>query len=78
MKQKALLRRIMEGIERLSPSDAKIPDLSRYHSFIWKLTPFRLEPVDGIKSLNPNLLVGIDEVKKTLINNTKKQIHQTL
>ena len=61
----------MEGIERLSPSDAQMPDLTNKHSFIWKLTPSRLEPVEGIKALNPNLLVGIDEVKKTLINNTK-------
>ena len=58
MKQEAILKRIMEGIERLSPSAAKLPDFVHQHSFVWKTLPERLEVVANTRALDPKFLIG--------------------
>ncbi|MDG2474448.1 MAG: ATP-binding protein [Paracoccaceae bacterium] len=72
MKQEEILKRIMEGIERLSPSEPRLPNLSSKSAFVWKTIPNRLEVVDNICSLNSDLLIGIENVKHILIENTKQ------
>lgn len=67
-----ILQRIMEGIERLSPSVPELPDLNSEHSFVWKTIPDRLEVVLDYRSLNPDLLIGIDQVKDLLLENTRQ------
>ena len=72
MDQDDILKKIMEGIERLSPPPPVLPDFSATHSFVWKTAPNRLEALDEVRSLNPKLLVGIDNVKNLLIENTRQ------
>ena len=72
MKQEKILQRIMEGIERLSPSPLPFPNLNLKHSFVWKTLPNRLEPIDDVRALDTDLLIGIDQVKDILINNTRQ------
>ena len=72
MKQDEILKRIMEGIERLSPNPPNLPDLNSKNAFVWKTMPNRLEEVEDIRPLNFDLLVGIDQVKQLLFNNTEQ------
>ncbi len=72
MKQDEILERIMESLERLSPCVPRPPDFVSENSFIWKTLPNRLEVIKNVRLLNPELLLGIDHVKKLLINNTKQ------
>ncbi len=72
MKQEKILRRIMKAMERLSPAPANLPDLKSNHSFVWKTSPYRLEIVETVRALNPDLLVGIDQVKDLLLENTRQ------
>jgi predicted AAA+ superfamily ATPase len=72
MEQEYILKRIMEGIERLSPSPARLPNFFNEHSFVWKTAPNRFEVVQNHQVLNPEVLVGIDHVKTLLIENTRQ------
>ena len=72
MKEEKILQRLMEGIERLSPREPKLPDFGCEHSFVWKTPPNRLEVVQNVRALTPDLLIGIDQVKSLLIQNTKQ------
>ena len=72
MKQEEILKRIMEGIERISPSPPDPPDVINAQSFIWKTKPNRFEIVKNNQALNPDVLVGIDNVKNLLVENTKQ------
>ena len=62
----------MEGIERLSPVPPALPDFQNNHAFIWKDTPYRLVPVENLKPLLPDYLVGIDDAKSLLVENTRQ------
>ena len=72
MKQDEILKRILEGIERISPSSPSPPDFLREQSFVWKTKPNRFEIVRNHQVISPNILVGIDHVKNILISNTKQ------
>ena len=72
MEQEKIFERIMEGIERISPSPPPYPDFLKYQSFVWRTSPNRLEEVRHYHPLHPNVLVGIDNVKNLLIENTKQ------
>ena len=72
MDQDEILKKIMEGIERLSPPLPVLPDFISNNSFVWKTSPYRLEVIDDVRSLNPKYLIGIDNVKNLLIENTKQ------
>ena len=72
MDKDAILKKIMEGIERLSPPLPVLPDFSSNNSFVWKTSPYRLEVIEDVRSLDPKYLIGIDNVKNLLIENTKQ------
>jgi predicted AAA+ superfamily ATPase len=72
MKKKEALNRIVNAIERLTPRQPLVPNFSENHSFFWQASPYRLEVVKKPKMLNPEMLLGIDNVKNILINNTKQ------
>ena len=72
MKDEAILKRIMEGIERLSPSPQLPPNFYDGEAFVWKTSPNRFEVVKNNQALHPNVLIGVDYPKNLLIENTKQ------
>ena len=72
MEQEIIFKRIMEGIERISPTPPGLPNFLVEQSFVWKTEPNRIEVVKNQWLLHPSVLVGIDHVKKLLIENTKQ------
>jgi hypothetical protein len=72
MKQEEILKRIMEGIERISPKPSPQPNFFQEESFVWNTDPNRFEVVSNQHVVNPNILVGIDQVKDLLMENTNQ------
>jgi hypothetical protein len=66
----ALLRRIAEALERLSPPPAPAPDLTAADAFVWHVAPDRLDPVPQVARVALSLLVGVDRVRDILLANT--------
>jgi len=66
----AVLRRIAEALERISPAAFAAPDFACANAFVWRVTPDRLEPVEKINRVSVDLLVGIDRVRDILLGNT--------
>ena len=66
----ALLTRIAEALERISPAPAPAPDFSSADAFVWHTAPDRLEPVTQVNRVPLELLHGIDRVRDILLNNT--------
>ncbi len=68
----AILTRIAEALERLSPHPPAAPDLDRADGFVWHVDPDRLEPVARISRVELSLLVGIDRARDILLDNTRQ------
>ena len=66
----AILIRIAEALERLSPPPARAPDFTAAEAFVWHTTPDRLEPVTRIARVPLALLQGIGQVRDILLANT--------
>jgi len=68
----AVLTRIAEALERLSPPAAPAPDFGAAEAFVWHVEPDRLEPVARVNRVPLELLVGIDRAADTLLENTRQ------
>ena len=66
----AVLARIAEALERVSPAPRPAPDWSEASGFVWHVEPDRLEPVPDISHVPLDLLLGIDRARETLLENT--------
>ena len=66
----AALMRIAQALERLSPAPAVAPDWSVANAFLWHVGPDYLEPVESVNRVHIDLLVGIDQARDTLLQNT--------
>lgn len=66
------LKRIAEALERLSPPPAQMPDFDAASGFIWSTEPDRLEPVERIDRVHISLLVGVEQVRDILLDNTNR------
>jgi uncharacterized protein len=66
----ALLLRIAEALERLSPPLPLVPDFTLAEAFVWNGKA--LNPVKKVNRVDLNLLKGIDLVKEQLLENTLK------
>ncbi|PRX35319.1 hypothetical protein SAMN05216257_102203 [Meinhardsimonia xiamenensis] len=66
------LRRIAEALERLAPPPATAPDFDAAGAFVWHASPDRLTPVEKVNRIDISLLVGIDRVRDTLLENTRR------
>lgn len=64
------LNRIAAALERLSPASLAAPDFATADAFVWHIDPDRLEPVHKVNRVKLELLVGIDRVRDTLLNNS--------
>jgi predicted AAA+ superfamily ATPase len=68
----ALLTRIAEALERISPPPVAPPDFSAAEAFVWHVDPDRLQPVARVNRIPLGLLVGIDRAQDTLLDNTRR------
>ncbi|WP_323036108.1 ATP-binding protein [Pararhodobacter sp.] len=66
----ALLTRIAEALERISPAPIPAPDFATADAFVWHTAPDRLEPVTQVNRVPLALLHGIDRVRDILLDNT--------
>lgn len=66
------LKRIAAALERLSPPPAQMPDFDAASGFIWSTEPDRLEPVERIDRVHISLLVGVEQVRDILLDNTNR------
>lgn len=68
----AVLTRIAEALERMAPPPHQVPDFGSAAGFVWHVAPERLEPVPDIHRVDLKLLVGIDQARDTLLDNTRR------
>jgi uncharacterized protein len=68
----ALLERIAQALERLSPPPARAPDWPAAEGFIWNATRQQLEPLPRIARVPLDLLKGIDRQRDQLMANTRR------
>ncbi|HEX2552390.1 MAG TPA: ATP-binding protein [Microvirga sp.] len=68
----ALLGRIADALERLSPRGAERPDLAAADAFVWHAAGRRLTPVPRVNRVEIELLRGIDRVRDQLHDNTAR------
>lgn len=66
----ALLTRIAEALERLSPAPARAPRFDEASAFVWHTSPDRLDPVADVNRVDLSLLVGINRARDILLENT--------
>jgi predicted AAA+ superfamily ATPase len=69
---KPLLHRIADSLESLQPADPAPPDLASADAFVWQAQGRRLQPVPNVAHVDLALLVGIDGVRDTLLDNTRQ------
>lgn len=67
-----LLERIASSLERLAPKEEKTVSLAGADAFIWHPQSNTLDPVADVKALPLDLLLGIDQQKETLLENTRR------
>jgi predicted AAA+ superfamily ATPase len=66
----SILERIANALERLAPPDKKINNLDHSEGFIFESKSGLIRPVENINRIPISLLQGIENQKKTLLNNT--------
>ncbi len=66
----ALLLRIAEALERVSPPAPPAPDFGAAEAFVWHVGPDRLQPVGQVNRVDMDLLIGIDRARDILLENT--------
>ena len=66
------LARITEAIERLAPIPSADPSFSKNNIFLWKVSPEQLHPIGNVNTIDIELLLGIDNAKRTLLKNTEQ------
>jgi len=67
-----LLRRIADALDRLSPTARVHADLTAADAFVWQPAARRLVPVPKVNRVEMSLLRGIDRVRDTLAENTRR------
>ncbi len=67
-----LLRRVAEALERVSPRPPDAVALGGAEAYVWRAEGHRLEPVARINRVDLKLLRGIDSVRDTLLENTRR------
>lgn len=68
----ALLTRIADALDRLSPPPSAPSDIHAADGFIWNAEHGRLDPVKKINRVDMNLLKGVELQRKTLLENTQR------
>lgn len=68
----ALLKRIADALDRLAPAALAHGDLTAADAFVWHAAGRRLAPVPKVNRVEMTLLRGIDRVRDTLAENTRR------
>ncbi|MDE2445957.1 MAG: ATP-binding protein [Alphaproteobacteria bacterium] len=68
--EKALLTRIAEALERVSPPSPPKPNFKTAEAFVWNAFPPGLLPVAKVNRVDLSLLQGVDAARDTLLDNT--------
>jgi uncharacterized protein len=68
----ALITRIAEALERLSPPPPRAPELAPADAFVWQARDSRLQPVADVNRVELALLKGVDRVRDLLADNTER------
>lgn len=68
----AALERIAAALERISPPPAGAPDWTQATVWQWATEPDHLIPVTRVARVDMSLLVGIDDKRDTLMDNTQR------
>lgn len=68
----AALERIAEALERISPPPTSAPDWTEASVWQWATDPDHLIPVTRVARVDMSLLVGIDDKRDTLMDNTRR------
>jgi uncharacterized protein len=68
----ALLRRIVDALERIAPPVGPAADLDASDAFVWHVDRGWLEPVHQVNRIEIGLLRGIDRVRDILLDNTER------
>jgi len=66
----AVLSRIAEALERMSPAPQAAPTFADADAYVWHVDPDRLQPVANVNRLDLSLLIGINRSRDTLLENT--------
>jgi predicted AAA+ superfamily ATPase len=69
-RDRGLLTRLTEALERLAPAPAPPLDLHAAEAFVWHPSPAHLAPVERISRVDIGLLKGIEQQKAILLENT--------
>jgi predicted AAA+ superfamily ATPase len=67
----ALLERIAESLERLTPVPAALPDFGGAEAFLWDQNGGHLVAIPRVARVDLDLLQGIDRVRDILLANTR-------
>ncbi len=67
-----LLRRIADALERMSPPSKSAQNLRKADAFIWHTAEAQLHPVSNVNRVDLPLLIGIDQSRDTLMDNTER------
>ncbi|MCB8822107.1 ATP-binding protein [Microvirga rosea] len=68
----ALLQRIADALDRLSPASKVHAEFTAADAFVWQAASRRLAPVPKVNRVEMSLLRGIDRVRDTLAENTRR------
>jgi len=67
-----LLERIADALERLAPAPVVSADINAADAFVWHSDPERLEAIEKVNRIDLDLLLGIEQQRDTLLNNTRR------
>lgn len=68
----ALLARIADALDRMSPPPPARPDVTGTDAFVWHAREVRLQPVLKVNRVELGLLKGVDRVRDLLADNTER------
>ena len=68
----AVLSRIAEALDRAAPAGLPPADFTAADAFVWHAAGRRLTPVPKVNRVEMSLLRGIDRVRDTLADNTRR------
>ncbi len=68
----AVLTRIADALERMSPPPMSHPDLDTHTAYVWHVAPDRLDPVAKVNCVDLSLLLGVESARDTLLANSRQ------
>lgn len=66
------LERIAAALERMAPAPLPAPDFGAASAFVWHVDPDRLVPVTSVNRVHMDLLIGVDQARDILLDNTTR------